>query len=129
MLRGRDPASGLRDFEAIVALAGRNGLVLQEDNAMPANNRLLVLQQELDQAGGAVPALAAARLEAGIELVDERRHRQRRAALASPASRQMPMSLRIHSVAKPKPSALSSFIGFQRFSICQDCAAPLEMTR
>jgi len=42
MLRGRDPASGLRDFEAIVALAGKNGMALQEDNAMPANNRLLV---------------------------------------------------------------------------------------
>jgi uncharacterized protein DUF938 len=42
MLRGRDPASGLRDFEAICALAGRNGVALQEDNAMPANNRLLV---------------------------------------------------------------------------------------
>jgi hypothetical protein len=42
MLRGRDPASGIRDFEAIVALARRNGLALREDNAMPANNRLLV---------------------------------------------------------------------------------------
>ena len=42
MLRGRDPASGLRDFEAMVALAGKNGLALQEDNPMPANNRLLV---------------------------------------------------------------------------------------
>jgi hypothetical protein len=42
MLRGRDAASGLRDFEAIRALAARNGLALQEDNAMPANNRLLV---------------------------------------------------------------------------------------
>ena len=42
MLRGRDPASGLRDFEAIVALAAKNGLTLQEDNPMPANNRLLV---------------------------------------------------------------------------------------
>jgi hypothetical protein len=42
MLRGRDPASGIRDFEAIDALAGTAGLVLQEDNAMPANNRLLV---------------------------------------------------------------------------------------
>jgi hypothetical protein len=41
-LRGRDPKSGLRDFEAIVALAGRHGLVLEEDNNMPANNRLLV---------------------------------------------------------------------------------------
>jgi hypothetical protein len=42
MLRGRDPLSGLRDFEAMVALAGKTGLALQEDNAMPANNRLLV---------------------------------------------------------------------------------------
>src|SRR4051812_16084157 len=42
MLRARDPASGLRDFEAIDALAAKNGLALTEDNAMPANNRLLV---------------------------------------------------------------------------------------
>jgi hypothetical protein len=45
MLRARDPASGLRDFEAIDALAQCTGLVLQEDNAMPANNRLLVYQK------------------------------------------------------------------------------------
>ena len=45
MLRGRDPASGLRDVEAIAALAARNGLTLQEDNAMPANNRLLVFRK------------------------------------------------------------------------------------
>jgi hypothetical protein len=42
MLRARDPASGLRDSEAIVALAAREGFALLEDNAMPANNRLLV---------------------------------------------------------------------------------------
>jgi hypothetical protein len=42
MLRGRDPASGLRDFEAMAALAAINGMALAEDNAMPANNRLLV---------------------------------------------------------------------------------------
>jgi hypothetical protein len=42
MLRHRDPASGIRDFEAIVELAARNGLALREDNPMPANNRLLV---------------------------------------------------------------------------------------
>lgn len=41
-LRGRDPASGLRDAEAVVALARRHGMELKEDNAMPANNRLLV---------------------------------------------------------------------------------------
>jgi hypothetical protein len=45
MLRGRDPLSGLRDFEAMVALAGKAGLALQEDNAMPANNRLLVFRK------------------------------------------------------------------------------------
>jgi hypothetical protein len=45
MLRARDPASGLRDFEAIDALARSVGLVLQEDNAMPANNRLLVFRK------------------------------------------------------------------------------------
>jgi hypothetical protein len=42
MLRARDPASGLRDFEAIDRLAQDAGLKLCEDNAMPANNRLLV---------------------------------------------------------------------------------------
>jgi len=45
MLRSRDPASGLRDFEKISALAEAAGLRLQEDNAMPANNRLLVWQR------------------------------------------------------------------------------------
>ena len=47
-LRGRDPESGVRDFEAIVALAARHGLVLEEDNAMPANNRLLVFGKSHD---------------------------------------------------------------------------------
>jgi hypothetical protein len=42
MLRGRDPASGLRDFEEIETLGNRTGLRLAEDNPMPANNRLLV---------------------------------------------------------------------------------------
>jgi SAM-dependent methyltransferase len=44
-LRGRDPKSGIRDFEAIVALAARRGLRVEEDNAMPANNRLLVFRK------------------------------------------------------------------------------------
>ena len=42
MLRERDPASGLRDAEAVIALAARHGMTLVEDNPMPANNRLLV---------------------------------------------------------------------------------------
>ncbi len=44
-LRRRDAASGVRDAEAIVELAQRNGLALAEDNAMPANNRLLVFRR------------------------------------------------------------------------------------
>jgi len=41
-LKARDPASGIRDFEAVDALARAIGLALVEDNAMPANNRCLV---------------------------------------------------------------------------------------
>lgn len=46
MLRGRDPASGIRDAEAICALAEKHGFRLAEDNAMPANNRLLVFRRD-----------------------------------------------------------------------------------
>jgi hypothetical protein len=49
MLRARDPASGVRDFEAICSLAARCGLRLAEDNAMPANNRLLVFRKSGSQ--------------------------------------------------------------------------------
>ena len=41
-LRARDPASGIRDFEWVDSRARREGFLLLEDNAMPANNRLLV---------------------------------------------------------------------------------------
>ncbi|MHB1143479.1 MAG: DUF938 domain-containing protein [Thiobacillus sp.] len=41
-LKARDPASGVRDFEAVDALARAQGLILQQDIAMPANNRTLV---------------------------------------------------------------------------------------
>ena len=40
-LKARDPVSGVRDFEAVDALARQNGLVLAGDRAMPANNRSL----------------------------------------------------------------------------------------
>lgn len=46
MLRGRDPQSGIRDAEAISALAGKIGFRLAEDNPMPANNRLLVFRRD-----------------------------------------------------------------------------------
>jgi SAM-dependent methyltransferase len=45
-LRRRDPASGVRAFEEIRDLAARHGLALEEDNAMPANNRLLVFRRK-----------------------------------------------------------------------------------
>lgn len=44
-LRTRDPRMGIRDFEAVDALARGIGLVLIEDRAMPANNRCLVWQR------------------------------------------------------------------------------------
>jgi cyclopropane fatty-acyl-phospholipid synthase-like methyltransferase len=47
MLRQRDPESGIRDVEAIDALAGAAGMRLLDDNAMPANNRLYVWRKGL----------------------------------------------------------------------------------
>jgi len=40
-LKARDPASGVRDFEAVVAVAETAGLVLEGNQAMPSNNQLL----------------------------------------------------------------------------------------
>ena len=48
-LKDRDPASGIRDFEAVDALARAIGLALVEDNAMPANNRALVWQKTIEK--------------------------------------------------------------------------------
>jgi ubiquinone/menaquinone biosynthesis C-methylase UbiE len=41
-LRARDPSWGIRELEKVVAEASRNGLVLSQRHAMPANNLLLV---------------------------------------------------------------------------------------
>ena len=41
-LKARDARSGIRDFEALEALARVAGLALAADHAMPANNRTLV---------------------------------------------------------------------------------------
>lgn len=38
-LKNRDPVSGVRDFDAVTSLAKQSGFELQEDIAMPANNR------------------------------------------------------------------------------------------
>ncbi len=44
MLRARDPGSGIRDFEAVDALARAAGFALAQDHAMPANNRTIIWQ-------------------------------------------------------------------------------------
>ena len=44
-LKNRDPASGIRDFEAVDRLAHNNNLVLLKDHPMPANNRTLIWQK------------------------------------------------------------------------------------
>ncbi len=41
-LKGNDPVSGIRDFEAVDRLAQDQGLTLHKDYPMPANNQLLV---------------------------------------------------------------------------------------
>jgi SAM-dependent methyltransferase len=45
-LKARDPRSGIRDFEAVNALAGAIDLHLIADEAMPANNRMLVWRRD-----------------------------------------------------------------------------------
>ncbi|WP_041521708.1 DUF938 domain-containing protein [Gilvimarinus agarilyticus] len=42
MLRQRDPGSGIRAIEDLIELAQSHDLHLQDDHAMPANNRLLI---------------------------------------------------------------------------------------
>ena len=51
-LRAASPHRGLRDVEAVDALARHAGLHLVEDRAMPANNRCLVWRRPAPQAAG-----------------------------------------------------------------------------
>lgn len=44
-LKDNEPHQGIRDFEKVNEVACENGLILLEDIAMPANNRLLVWQK------------------------------------------------------------------------------------
>ncbi|MGQ0428525.1 MAG: DUF938 domain-containing protein [Gammaproteobacteria bacterium] len=43
-LHAQDPGSGIRDFEAVDALAEKAGFMLVADHRMPANNQMLVWQ-------------------------------------------------------------------------------------
>jgi hypothetical protein len=45
-LKNRDPASGVRDFEAVNALAEAQGLRLIDDVEMPVNNRSLIWRRD-----------------------------------------------------------------------------------
>ncbi len=45
-LKQRDARSGIRDFEALDALAQEQGMRLAQDIAMPANNRILVWRKQ-----------------------------------------------------------------------------------
>ncbi len=51
-LAQQHPDSAIRDFEAVDALAKSAGFNLLEDNAMPANNRLLVWQHSVAEPEG-----------------------------------------------------------------------------
>jgi cyclopropane fatty-acyl-phospholipid synthase-like methyltransferase len=44
-LKGWDPVSGIRDFEALNGLAEKAGLTFTADYAMPANNQLVVWER------------------------------------------------------------------------------------
>ena len=46
-LKARDPAWGVRDLEAVAALAAGQGLVLQERIEMPANNLSLLFRKQV----------------------------------------------------------------------------------
>jgi len=45
-LKQRDPAMGVRDFEALERLADAAGMALMQDFEMPANNRILCWQRQ-----------------------------------------------------------------------------------
>ena len=47
-LKSRDPDSGIRDIEDLCELAEKAGLVLKQDFEMPANNRILYWEKEIE---------------------------------------------------------------------------------
>jgi cyclopropane fatty-acyl-phospholipid synthase-like methyltransferase len=60
-LRQRDPASGVRDFEALDKEAQAHGLQFAANHAMPANNRTLVWRRAAPPAGARADAPAEPR--------------------------------------------------------------------
>ncbi len=48
-LKNRDPLSGIRNFEDLDALAQEQGMQLLRDHTMPANNRILVWEKDLEE--------------------------------------------------------------------------------
>jgi len=53
-LRARDPASGIRDFEAVDALVRREGFELLVDHRMPANNQLIAWRRDRQPDGDGI---------------------------------------------------------------------------
>jgi cyclopropane fatty-acyl-phospholipid synthase-like methyltransferase len=45
-LKGRDPASGIRNFEDLDRLANQAGMMLKDDVEMPVNNRILYWEKQ-----------------------------------------------------------------------------------
>jgi len=64
-LKAEDPRQGLRDVEAVAALAGQAGFALVEDRAMPANNRALLFRHPASTMPSAGSAAAARRQSQG----------------------------------------------------------------
>lgn len=60
-LKERGAHQGIRDFEAVDALARQAGLTLVEDRAMPSNNRCLVWRGSMRAQTGAHGSRAEAR--------------------------------------------------------------------
>ncbi|MES9853137.1 MAG: DUF938 domain-containing protein [Candidatus Thiodiazotropha sp. L084R] len=45
-LKSRDPLSGIRNFDDLELLAGKQGMIIEEDIEMPVNNRMLVWRKQ-----------------------------------------------------------------------------------
>ena len=83
-----------------------------------------------DQTRG-IPAVAVYPLDLGVELIDKRRHRQKRDVVVGLSKRlasasAIPKSLRIQSTANPNSNS-SSIMVLPRFSICLDAKLVVDV--